>query len=188
MAASSGAPKAPTRANAVVRRRYIIRGGVCDDWLLPRHIVGSTRYPGVHIPTHADAGSTFGGDDSGYENDPAEEPRRTRQRPRRTYKQQNSVPRGQKRNRDRSDDGEGDSSDTSPRKSNRRKREKSSSAESSAGSDSILGDPQTRGRRIGEEWEANGIRYKVGPNGERLREAVVTMPRPLFPMVCLTFP
>ena len=136
----------------------------------------------------ADAGSTFGGDDSGYENDPAEEPRRTRQRPRRTYKQQNSVPRGQKRNRDRSDDGEGDSSDTSPRKSNRRKREKSSSAESSAGSDSILGDPQTRGRRIGEEWEANGIRYKVGPNGERLREAVVTRPRPLFPMVRSTLP
>lgn len=132
-----------------------------------------------------EAGSTFGGDDSGYENDPAEEPRRTRQRPRRSYKQQTHVPRGQKRNRDRSDEGDGDSPDASPRKANRRKREKSSSQESSLRSDtgSISQHPQTRGRRIGEEWEANGIKYKVGPNGERLREALVTKPRPLFPMV-----
>ncbi|KAK0230421.1 hypothetical protein IW262DRAFT_1338291 [Armillaria fumosa] len=30
-----------------------------------------------------------------------------------------------------------------------------------------------KGRKIGEEWESNGVRYKVGPNGQRLRQALV---------------
>ncbi|KAK0499708.1 hypothetical protein EDD18DRAFT_860061 [Armillaria luteobubalina] len=30
-----------------------------------------------------------------------------------------------------------------------------------------------KGREIGEEWESNGVRYKVGLNGQRLRQALV---------------
>ncbi|KAK0243128.1 hypothetical protein EDD85DRAFT_317510 [Armillaria nabsnona] len=32
---------------------------------------------------------------------------------------------------------------------------------------------RVKGREIGEEWESNGVRYKVGPNGQRLRQALV---------------
>ncbi len=32
---------------------------------------------------------------------------------------------------------------------------------------------RVKGREIGEEWENNGVRYKVGLNGQRLRQALV---------------
>ncbi len=32
---------------------------------------------------------------------------------------------------------------------------------------------RVKGREIGEEWESNGVRYKVGLNGQRLRQALV---------------
>ncbi|KAH6888782.1 hypothetical protein BKA70DRAFT_1460717 [Coprinopsis sp. MPI-PUGE-AT-0042] len=39
-----------------------------------------------------------------------------------------------------------------------------------------------RKRQIGEEWESNGIRYKIGPNGQRLRQALVKKARSKFTM------
>ena len=41
-----------------------------------------------------------------------------------------------------------------------------------------------RVHEIGEEWENNGVRYKIGPNGQRLRQALVKKARQKFVMVC----
>lgn len=46
-------------------------------------------------------------------------------------------------------------------------------------------DPLCRGRKIGEEWEVHGVKYRVGPDGERLRQALVKTARSKFNMVCM---
>jgi hypothetical protein len=44
-------------------------------------------------------------------------------------------------------------------------------------------DPRCKGRKIGETWKSNGETYKVGPTGERLRQALVKKEKTKFNMV-----
>jgi len=47
----------------------------------------------------------------------------------------------------------------------------------------VSSDPLCKGKKIGEEWEVSGVRYKVGPNGDRLRLSLVKKERSKFIMV-----
>ena len=40
---------------------------------------------------------------------------------------------------------------------------------------------------LGEEWEIGGTKYKVGPNGDRLQQALVKRKRPKYKMVRVHF-
>jgi hypothetical protein len=42
---------------------------------------------------------------------------------------------------------------------------------------------KSKGRIVGEVWESNGTRYKMGPDGQRLIETLVKKSRPRFSMV-----
>ncbi|KAJ3003039.1 hypothetical protein NUW54_g5514 [Trametes sanguinea] len=64
------------------------------------------------------------------------------------------------------------------RESTRKKRGKRSEEEVLP----VSNDPLCKGRPIGEEWESNGVRFKVGPNGQRLRQELVKKSRSRFPM------
>ncbi|KAH9077131.1 hypothetical protein EDB83DRAFT_2311728 [Lactarius deliciosus] len=43
-------------------------------------------------------------------------------------------------------------------------------------------DPLCKGRRIGEEWEAHGVQFRVGPDGQRLRKVLIKVDRLKFNM------
>lgn len=125
-----------------------------------------------------DAGSTYGDDDLDAEEE--ERPRRHRKRRTVTHKAA-AAHRGQKRSRDV--DVESDEESGRLSKSARKSRSKRDSDMGSIHED-VSQDPLCKGKRIGEEWESNGVRYKVGPNGQRLRQALVKKIRSRFPMVC----
>ncbi|KAH9894461.1 hypothetical protein C8Q73DRAFT_836395 [Cubamyces lactineus] len=125
----------------------------------------------------AEAGSTFGGEDSFMDED--EKPERQRRRRIVSNKLSQSLSRGQKRVRDLDSHDSDDSEAERPtRESMRKKRGKRSDEDAIP----VSNDPLCKGRRIGEEWEANGVRYKVGPNGQRLRQELVKKSRSRFPM------
>ncbi|KAI0751609.1 hypothetical protein C8Q80DRAFT_1119326 [Daedaleopsis nitida] len=129
----------------------------------------------------AEAGSTFGGDDSFI--DEEEKPQRRRMRRTVSNKFGQSSSRGQKRGRDlHSHDSDDSDSDLPKRTSTRKKRGRRSQDEVVP----LSNDPLCKGRHIGEEWESNGVRYKVGPNGQRLRQELVKKSRSLFPMTWLS--
>jgi len=136
-----------------------------------------------------EAGSTFGGDDSEHDHHGVEEnvdPRRRRKR--RTVAKrlsEGSYVLGKKRERDVKDDiGDEDSDASSPSIKKRGKRrghyDEARSDVSMNGSTSSL---RGKHRSIGDEWESNGVRWKIGPNGQRLRQALVKKARQKFIMV-----
>ncbi|KAI0082488.1 hypothetical protein K474DRAFT_1694340, partial [Panus rudis PR-1116 ss-1] len=133
-----------------------------------------------------EAGSTFGGDDSGIEEDSEVQTHRHRRRRVVSNKKTLAAPRGQKRHRDSTGSVETDAEDddSSPRRVIRQRRGQSTSEEGSQYTDDgmVSHDPLCKGRRIGEEWESHGVLYKVGPNGQRLRQALVKKSRSRFPM------
>ena len=132
-----------------------------------------------------EAGSTFGGDESLLE-DEEEKPRHQRRRRMVSHRKSNTAARGQKRGRDVIDSMESDEgSELSSKRSARQKRGKRGSEDGYLSLDDgmISHDPLCKGRHIGEEWESNGVTYKVGPNGQRLRQALVKKARSLFSMV-----
>ncbi|KAL7282294.1 hypothetical protein ACG7TL_003764 [Trametes sanguinea] len=125
----------------------------------------------------AEAGSTFGGDDAAIDDD--EKPQRQRRRRTVSTKLSQASSRGQKRVRDL------DSYDSDDSQVERPKRESTRKKRGKRSEDEVLpvsNDPLCKGRHIGEEWECNGIRYKVGPNGQRLRQELVKKSRSRFPM------
>ncbi|KAF8958467.1 hypothetical protein BDZ97DRAFT_1442121 [Flammula alnicola] len=147
----------------------------------------------------AEAGSTFGGDDdeSADELEADDSKARRRRRKRRTVakrKSEASYARGKKRERD----GEGDLSDEGSEessletKSSRKKRGKRSShvdrrdhdqaSKSDISMDESTTSTKSKVRNIGDEWESNGIKYKIGPNAQRLRQALVKKARQKFVM------
>lgn len=147
----------------------------------------------------AEAGSTFGGDDdeSALENEvDGDSKLRRRRRKRRTVAKRKSEAtylRGKKREREGEEHASDDNSDETPSKvSSRRKRGKRLSNVQSHGierqkSDVSMDESVTSSKRvrdIGEEWESNGVRHKIGPNGQRLRQALVKKARQKFVMVC----
>ncbi|KAF8076700.1 hypothetical protein FPV67DRAFT_1777134 [Lyophyllum atratum] len=145
----------------------------------------------------AEAGSTFGGDDddSAHEAEEEDESKaRRRHRKRRTYAKRKSdagvSSRGQKRDRDLAGEGESEVEydDGLTLKVSRKKRGKRSvSSEQDDRSDISMDESQvsaSRGRpkQIGDEWESNGVKYKIGPNGQRLRQTLVKKARQKFNM------
>ena len=146
-----------------------------------------------------EAGSTFGGDDdSAVELEPEDDIKaRRRRRKRRTVskrKSEASDTRGKKRDRDSDDErSDQESEDASQGKVSRKKRGKRGSdrhdKDHASRSDISMDESNTsvRGkvRIIGEEWESNGIKYKVGLNGQRLRQTLVKQARQKFIMVFL---
>ncbi|GLB34103.1 putative nuclear pore complex protein [Lyophyllum shimeji] len=145
----------------------------------------------------AEAGSTFGGDDDdsahGAEVEDDSKARR-RHRKRRTYAKRKSdagmSARGQKRDRDLGEeDSEVEYDDGVALKVSRKKRGKRSVStfEPDDPSDLSMDDSQAsssrgRPRQIGDEWESNGVRYKIGPNGQRLRQTLIKKARQKFNM------
>ncbi|KAI0698519.1 hypothetical protein C8T65DRAFT_729190 [Cerioporus squamosus] len=124
-----------------------------------------------------EADSTFGGDDSVLDDD--EKPQRRRRRRNVSNKFVHDSSRGQKRGRDSHSHDSDDSDSEVPRRQTTRKKR---GRRSQDGVIPLSNDPLCKGRRIGEEWESNGIRFKVGPNGQRLRQELVKKSRSRFPM------
>ncbi|KAF9450942.1 hypothetical protein P691DRAFT_700256 [Macrolepiota fuliginosa MF-IS2] len=139
----------------------------------------------------AEAGSTFGGDDdeSSSEPDNSDPKAKGRRRKRRTVAKRKSdvaiTTRGQKRDRDlEREETEIESGNESSYVS-RKKRGKKALQDDEASEHSTTRSQTSSGsrnRKIGEEWNSNGIRWKLGPNGQRLRQALVKKARQKFPM------
>ena len=131
-----------------------------------------------------DAASTFGGDEDSLLDDSDDKHKRNRRR--RTVSTR--KPRGQKRGREShafesGSDGEVESSSV---RGSRKKRGKKAVAQEDLPffEPPYSTDPLCKGRRVGEEWETGGTKYKVGPNGDRLQQALVKRKRPKYKMVC----
>ncbi|KIM34950.1 hypothetical protein M413DRAFT_449991 [Hebeloma cylindrosporum] len=143
----------------------------------------------------AEAGSTFGGDDdeSASEIEEGDSKARRRRRKRRTVAKRKSEAtylRGKKRDRigeeDVSDHGSAESS-PDVKATRKRKGRRSSNLEQLASKSDVSMDSSTTSskgkvRKIGDEWESNGIKYKIGPNYQRLRQALVRKARQKFVM------
>lgn len=146
-------------------------------------IVDLTSIPRGKKRDRVEAGSSFGGDDSGIEDDLDEKPRHHRRRRVHSGRKSDTTQRGQKRSRDMDESDEEDT-DGSGRRATRQRREQQSSEGGSTDDRMVSHDPLCKGRRVGEEWEVNGVKYRVGLNGQRLRQALVKQTRSRFPMVC----
>lgn len=138
----------------------------------------------------AEAGSTFGGDDE----EDARNGRASHHRKRRTILQKRIEihPRGQKRDREAESpesEGEDVDSETSRRRAQRspkkKRGKKATSDETSVADPRASKDSLCGGRRVGEGWEADGVQYKVGEKGERLRLTLVKKARNKYHMVCI---
>ena len=141
----------------------------------------------------AEAGSTFGGDDE----EDIRNGRASHHRKRRTIlRRRLEIPaRGQKRDREAESlesEGEGGDSETSrrrARRSSKKKRGKKAASdevsEISVEDSRVSKDPLCGGRRVGDDWEADGVQYKVGDKGERLRLTLVKKARNKYHMVSL---
>jgi hypothetical protein len=146
----------------------------------------------------AEAGSTFGGDDdesaSEIEEGDSSKARRRRRKRRTVAKRKSEATflRGKKRDRDGEQDvSDHESVESSPdAKTSRKKRGRRSShleqltSKSDVSMDESTTSSKGKVRKIGDEWESNGIKYKIGPNYQRLRQALVRKARQKFVMVC----
>lgn len=147
----------------------------------------------------AEAGSTFGGDDEENEIEVGADGKASRRRRKRKMVAKRKSEayaaqlRGRKRDRDVSDESDEEDEDFKySKKNSRTKRGKQDQQEEEISDDSMNGSLVSRGsyvkgRKIGEEWEVNGVLYKVGVNGQRLRQALVKRARHRFPMVSFVF-
>ena len=148
----------------------------------------------------AEAGSTFGGDDEDsaieleHEDDVKARRRRRKRRTVSKRKSEASHARGKKRDRDSDDErSDQESEDATQGKVSRKKRgkrgsdrhEKDHTSRSDISMDESITSIRGKVRVIGEEWESNGVKYKVGLNGQRLRQALVKQARQKFVMVLL---
>jgi hypothetical protein len=138
-----------------------------------------------------EAGSTFGGDDEDQSEleDPEEDAVTRRSRKRRSVaRRQSSLAtnaRGKKRDRDIDDYPSDDGSDAYDQGSSRKRRNKKEGrlVESVDGDVSMDESPaRGKGRKIGEEWTSNGVLFKIGPNCQRLRQALVKKARQKYNM------
>ena len=130
--------------------------------------------------------SSFGVEDDMLYNDQDTDFALHRHRRRRQRNSTNSS-RGQKRGRDVDSLGvDTDSGDLRGRRKAFRHRPDTSDTDPSVEDGQLSRDPLCRGRRIGEEWEAHGVQFRVGPDGKRLRRVLVKEDRPKFNMVSLS--
>lgn len=130
--------------------------------------------------------SSFGAEDDMLYNDQDTDFALHRHRRRRQRNSTNSS-RGQKRGRDVDSLGvDTDSGDLRGRRKAFRHLPDTSDTDPSVEDGQLSRDPLCRGRRMGEEWEAHGVQYRVGPNGKRMRKVLVKEDRPKFNMVSLS--
>lgn len=134
-----------------------------------------------------DAASTFGGDEDSLMDDSDDKHKRNRRR--RTVSTR--KPRGQKRGRESHafESGSDGEVEFSSIRGSRKKRGKKAVAQEDLPffEPPYSTDPLCKGRRVGEEWEIGGTKYKVGPNGDRLQQALVKRKRPKYKMVRVYF-
>ena len=125
--------------------------------------------------------STFGAEDDMNNEDV--DPALSRHRKRRQRKSAH-IFRGQKRGRDLDSPGV-DTDYGNPRGKGRafRRRSTTSDSDLSAEVAQTSKDPLCKGRHIGEEWEAHGVQFRVGPDGQRLRKVLIKEDRLKFNMV-----
>ncbi|KAJ3932185.1 MAG: hypothetical protein NXY57DRAFT_961077 [Lentinula lateritia] len=135
-----------------------------------------------------ETGSSYGGEieqaDDDADVDAEEEKDRRRKRRNKRRSDANSSSRGKKRDRDLEDelgDGEDEAGLVSQRKL-RKKRGKKMSDDEKASDVSMEDSSSIKGRKIGETWTSNGVQYKIGPNGQRLRFELVKKARQKFVM------
>lgn len=136
----------------------------------------------------AEADSTFGGD----EDSPDGQGRKSRRRKRKSGLVDGdlSQSRGTKRTYDiestvDSEDELKVSRLKSARKRGKRMSDDDSATDVSMDNQMVSKDPACGGRRIGEKWQVSGQMFKVGPDGRRLRQALVRQRRSRFSMVSL---
>ncbi|KAF7302035.1 hypothetical protein MIND_00769900 [Mycena indigotica] len=116
-----------------------------------------------------DAVSSFGPEDEVDELDVQKSKRKRRSRKSDIVPQ--PAARGQKRDRDLEEDGS-DGETGRPRTERKTKKRGKKGKEADEETSSVEDSGVRARRNIGEEWESNGVRYKIGPNG-RLRQALV---------------
>lgn len=136
----------------------------------------------------AAAASSFGADD-----EETAERRPGGGRKRRMRKSENGSvagsARGKKRERDAEDEdmasvAGSERSRRSRRKRGKRRAEDLEAEETVDDEDAdVSNDPLCGGKKFGEEWESHGVKYKVGPNGQRLRLELIKRIRTKYHMV-----
>ena len=130
-----------------------------------------------------DAASTFGGDEDSLMDDSDDKHKRNRRR----RIVSTRKPRGQKRGRESRafESGSDEEVEFSSTRGSRKKRGKKTVAQEDLSffDPPYSTDPLCKGRQVGEEWEIGGTKYKVGPNGDRLQQALVKRKRPKYKMV-----
>lgn len=136
-----------------------------------------------------EAGSTFGGDDEDRsESEEAEDDTTTRRRSRkrRSVAKRKSdlatITRGKKRDRDIDEETSDEGSDRGYAQTSARKRRNKKEGISDEDVSMEESPAKGKGRKIGEEWTSNGVLCKIGPNGQRLRQALVKKARQKYHM------
>ncbi|KAI0034094.1 hypothetical protein K488DRAFT_84313 [Vararia minispora EC-137] len=131
----------------------------------------------------AEAGSTMGDDDDAMEMDDGDHKHRTI---RRRHRKSQVDRRGRKRERG---SGETSEEEDGPRLTGRQSRMRHDDDHGVEDDDVAMSDTQSvrstltvRGHRIGEEWEAHGLTFRIGPDGQRLTKALIKADQPLYPM------
>jgi hypothetical protein len=143
------------------------------------------------------AGSTFGGedDDTAVGDDAQKSKRRKRRSVGKRKSDAAAEPsRGQKRDRDAEEDGSdvepavpGTPTRSSRKTKKRGKKSKEIMEEDEEGSMDEGSAAKGKGRPIGDQWESNGVLYKIGPNGQRLRQALIKKAARKFIMASISF-
>ncbi|KAJ7743134.1 hypothetical protein B0H16DRAFT_1014390 [Mycena metata] len=124
-----------------------------------------------------DAGSSFGGEEEAEGSEQAQKTKRKR-RARKSDGVTQVPSRGQKRDRDVDEGSDAEASPGTPARNTRKtkkrgKKSKEVQDEDEEGSVDEGSVSKGKGRPIGDQWESNGVLYKIGPNGQRLRQALV---------------
>jgi hypothetical protein len=138
----------------------------------------------------AEAASTVGAEDEEIDQNTLKRKRPTIAKKKSDGSTGNAI-RGQKRDRDsesvESDEGRGDDIRWERTKRKGKKTRPSTSPwddrSDLSDDDSPFVEDSFRGKRIGETWDVNGVSYKLGADGRRLRQALVKKARSRFTMV-----
>ncbi|KAJ3719428.1 hypothetical protein C8R42DRAFT_120161 [Lentinula raphanica] len=138
-----------------------------------------------------EAGSTYGGEleeqDDDAEFNVAEDKAHRKKRRNKRRSDANTISRGKKRDRDLEDElgASDDETNLTSQRILRKKRGKRVLDEeklSDVSMEDSSSNTSTKGRKIGETWTTNGVQYKIGPNGQRLRFELVKKARQKFVM------
>ncbi|KAJ7591460.1 hypothetical protein C8J56DRAFT_563733 [Mycena floridula] len=149
-----------------------------DDEMAPVSVRGQKRH-------RTENGSPVGSVDDAEQPEEVDGQSRRRKRRNKRRSDVGVTSRGQKRDRDAE---QSSSEENEAPKLSRKKRGKKSQVASQEepddekASDISMDDASPRGRKVGETWESNGVEYKLGPDGVRLRKCLMRKDQPKFNM------